>query len=139
MLANAFIVARGREEINQRFSPFPNSFPHALVFLRYAVYNISIAIADAVACAINTQEVSPAEPEFMRAAETLTGAPISTGDDVELLINGDEIFPAFLETIKEADTTRRDDFKELALITAEIERVRLLHRLWCILDGAVRH
>ena len=44
-------------------------------------------------------------PEFMRAAETLTGAPISSGDDVELLINGDEIFPAFLETIEQAEHT----------------------------------
>jgi cardiolipin synthase A/B len=45
------------------------------------------------------------EPEFMRAAEVLTGAPISTGDDVELLINGDEIFPAFLDTIERAEHT----------------------------------
>jgi cardiolipin synthase A/B len=44
-------------------------------------------------------------PEFMRAAETLTGAPISTGDDVDLLINGDQIFPAFLETIAGAEHT----------------------------------
>lgn len=43
--------------------------------------------------------------EFMRAAETLTGAPISTGDEVELLINGDEIFPVFLETIANAQHT----------------------------------
>jgi cardiolipin synthase len=44
-------------------------------------------------------------PEFMRAAETLTGAPISTGDDVDLLINGDAIFPAILETIAAAEHT----------------------------------
>ena len=43
--------------------------------------------------------------EFMRAAETLTGAPISTGDEVELLINGDEIFPCYLRTIREAQST----------------------------------
>ncbi len=42
---------------------------------------------------------------FMRAAEALTGAPISTGDDVELLVNGDAIFPAFLETIRDAEHT----------------------------------
>jgi cardiolipin synthase len=41
----------------------------------------------------------------MRAAEVLTGAPISTGDDVDLLINGDEIFPGFLETISQAQHT----------------------------------
>jgi cardiolipin synthase len=45
------------------------------------------------------------EAEFMRAAEVLTGAPISTGDDVELLINGDRIFPAFLDTISRAEHT----------------------------------
>ena len=43
------------------------------------------------------------EREFMRAAETLTGAPISDGNDAELLINGDNIFPAFLDTIRNAE------------------------------------
>jgi len=43
------------------------------------------------------------EREFMRAAETLTGAPISEGNDAELLINGDRIFPAFLDTIRNAE------------------------------------
>ena len=50
-------------------------------------------------------DLDVASVEFMRAAETLTGAPISTGDAVELLINGDEIFPAFLETIEQAERT----------------------------------
>jgi cardiolipin synthase A/B len=43
--------------------------------------------------------------EFLRAAEALTAAPISDGNDVELLINGDRIFPAFLETIERAERT----------------------------------
>jgi cardiolipin synthase len=43
--------------------------------------------------------------EFMRAAETITGAPITTGDEVELFINGDQIFPAYLETIRGAEQT----------------------------------
>ena len=42
---------------------------------------------------------------FLRAAEALTGAPISEGNEVELLINGDRIFPAFLETIASAERT----------------------------------
>jgi cardiolipin synthase len=42
---------------------------------------------------------------FLRAAEALTSAPISEGNDVELLINGDRIFPAFLETIAAARRT----------------------------------
>ena len=41
-------------------------------------------------------------PEFLRAAEALTGAPISVGDDVQLLINGDQIFPCYLDTIRAA-------------------------------------
>jgi cardiolipin synthase len=40
--------------------------------------------------------------DFLRAAEMLTGAPISDGNEVELRINGDEIFPTFLETIRSA-------------------------------------
>ena len=39
---------------------------------------------------------------FLRAAEALTGAPVSWGNDVELLINGDQIFPCYLRTIREA-------------------------------------
>jgi cardiolipin synthase A/B len=45
------------------------------------------------------------DPGFLRAAEALTGAPISWGDDVELLINGDRIFPCYLETIQRAERT----------------------------------
>ena len=43
--------------------------------------------------------------EFLYAAEAITGAPITTGNEAELLINGDEIFPAFLETIRSAERT----------------------------------
>jgi cardiolipin synthase A/B len=42
------------------------------------------------------------DERFMVTAEALTGAPVSVGDDVELLVNGDQIFPAFLETIEHA-------------------------------------
>jgi cardiolipin synthase len=50
-------------------------------------------------------ELDVRDPGFLRAAEALTGAPISTGDDVELLINGDAIFPVYLETIRGAQRT----------------------------------
>jgi len=50
-------------------------------------------------------EVDAGEESFLYATEALTGAPISYGNDVELLINGDNIFPAFLETIKDAERT----------------------------------
>jgi cardiolipin synthase A/B len=50
-------------------------------------------------------EVDVRSDDFLRAAEALTGAPISWGSDVELLINGDEIFPRYLRTIREARET----------------------------------
>jgi cardiolipin synthase A/B len=43
--------------------------------------------------------------EFMRAAEALTGHPIAEGCEVELLVNGDRIFPVLLETIAGAERT----------------------------------
>jgi cardiolipin synthase A/B len=50
-------------------------------------------------------EVDVGEPSFLRAAESLTGAPVSYGNDAELLINGDQIFPAYLESIRGAEET----------------------------------
>ena len=50
-------------------------------------------------------ELEPGSEAFLRAAEALTGAPISWGDDVELLINGDRIFPRYLEAIRNARET----------------------------------
>lgn len=51
------------------------------------------------------ESVAVESPAFLRAAEALTGAPISHGNEAELLINGDRIFPAFLETINSAERT----------------------------------
>jgi cardiolipin synthase len=50
-------------------------------------------------------EVDVREASFLRAAEALTGAPVSYGNDAELLINGDEIFPAYLGAIRDAEET----------------------------------
>jgi len=43
--------------------------------------------------------------DFMRATEAITAAPIAEGNEVELFINGDEIFPAMLETMAGAKRT----------------------------------
>jgi cardiolipin synthase len=43
--------------------------------------------------------------DFLAASEALTSAAISYGDDIDLLVNGDQIFPAFLQTIEEAQRT----------------------------------
>ena len=40
--------------------------------------------------------------EFLRATEAITMAPITHGNAAELLINGDEIFPAMLDTMNNA-------------------------------------
>jgi cardiolipin synthase len=50
-------------------------------------------------------EVDVRSEGFLWAAEALTGAPVSWGDDVDLLINGDQIFPCYLRTIREAQST----------------------------------
>jgi cardiolipin synthase A/B len=50
-------------------------------------------------------EVDVSEASFLRAAEALTGAPVSFGNDADLLINGDEIFPAYLGAIRDAEET----------------------------------
>jgi cardiolipin synthase len=47
-------------------------------------------------------EVEVGSAEFLRATEAITMAPISHGNDIELFINGDEIFPAMLETMRGA-------------------------------------
>ncbi len=50
-------------------------------------------------------EVDVADETFLRAAEALTGAPVSFGNDAELLINGDQIFPAYIGSIRDAEET----------------------------------
>ncbi len=50
-------------------------------------------------------EVDVREPSFLRAAEALTGAPVSQGNDADVLINGDEIFPVYLGAIRDAEET----------------------------------
>jgi len=50
-------------------------------------------------------ELDVGSEEFLRALEALTGAAVTTGNDLRVLTNGDEIFPAVLETIRGATTT----------------------------------
>jgi cardiolipin synthase len=52
-----------------------------------------------------SESVPADSPDFARAIEALTGAPITEGNAADLLINGDRIFPAFLETIDAAERT----------------------------------
>jgi cardiolipin synthase A/B len=54
---------------------------------------------------LHGEALDVADRAFLRAAEALTAAPISEGNHAELLINGDRIFPVFLETIRGAQQT----------------------------------
>jgi cardiolipin synthase len=48
------------------------------------------------------EELDIGSDEFLRATEAITMAPITHGNDIELLVNGDEIFPAMIETMRGA-------------------------------------
>src|SRR5918997_1707346 len=50
-------------------------------------------------------EVDVSDETFLRAAESLTGAPVSFGNDAEILVNGDQIFPAYIGAIRDAEET----------------------------------
>jgi cardiolipin synthase A/B len=47
----------------------------------------------------------PGSPEFGRLLESLTGSPVRRGNRVEVLRNGDQIFPAMIEAIESARDT----------------------------------
>ena len=47
-------------------------------------------------------EIDVASDGFLRASEALTSSPSTFGNAADLHINGDEIFPAFVETIRAA-------------------------------------
>ena len=47
----------------------------------------------------------PSGEGFLRAAEALTQAPVTRGNSAEILVNGDRIFPVFIETIASATAT----------------------------------
>jgi len=50
-------------------------------------------------------ELDPASTDFIKAVESITGAPSSEGNQVQLLVNGDQIFPAMLEAMRSATST----------------------------------
>jgi cardiolipin synthase len=54
---------------------------------------------------LDGEALDVSSPAFLAACEALTAAPISHGDDLDVLINGDEIFPVFLDTIRSAKHT----------------------------------
>jgi cardiolipin synthase len=51
------------------------------------------------------EEAGAGSDGFLAAVEAVTGFPVSDGNEVELLVNGDRIFPTILETIHGAQHT----------------------------------
>ena len=49
------------------------------------------------------EELDVGSDAFLRATEAITMAPITHGNDIELFINGDEIFPAMIATMRGAE------------------------------------
>ncbi len=52
-----------------------------------------------------TRKYDLEDPQFRRSMSVLLGPPIVEGNKVEVLLNGDEIFPAMLDAIKHAERT----------------------------------
>jgi cardiolipin synthase len=51
---------------------------------------------------LHGEDLDVGSPAFQRATEAITSSPVAAGNRAEILINGDEIFPAFIETIAAA-------------------------------------
>ncbi|HVF76795.1 MAG TPA: phospholipase D-like domain-containing protein [Solirubrobacteraceae bacterium] len=51
------------------------------------------------------KDIEVGSEEFLRATEAITMAPITHGNEIELFINGDAIFPAMIETMRAAQRT----------------------------------
>ncbi len=52
-----------------------------------------------------TREYETNDPQFRRSLGVLLGPPILEGNKVEVLLNGDQIFPAMLDAIRAAEKT----------------------------------
>src|ERR1700712_4412409 len=52
-----------------------------------------------------TRQYAPSDPQFRRSLGVLLGPPLVEGNKVDILLNGDQIFPAMLKAIREAKKT----------------------------------
>jgi cardiolipin synthase A/B len=87
-------------------------------------------------------EVELGEPSFYPTLEAYAGAPIVSGNEVRILLNGEEIFPAIVEAIRSAKTsiTYAQYFFEEGpvadeVVTALAERCRAGVPAHVLLDG----
>src|SRR5579864_7844559 len=90
--------ARIRALVNKRW-------PAAIVVTlgaRYAMDSLRHRRERGQGYSLRGGEIDVGSEAFLAATEAITSAPIAPGNSIELLTNGDEIFPAMLETIASA-------------------------------------
>jgi cardiolipin synthase len=83
---------------------WPTAIAVALI-ARYASDSLRHRREQGAGYELRGEAIEVGSDAFLRATEALTMAPITHGNDIELLINGDEIFPAMLETMAGAQRT----------------------------------
>jgi cardiolipin synthase len=94
----------------------------ALLGARYAVDSLRHRREAGQGYALRGEDLHVGSEAFLRAAESITSSPISHGNDLELFINGDQIFPAYLETIANAQ-------RSLNLLTFAYWRGDIAHQI----------
>jgi cardiolipin synthase len=82
---------------------WPTLVTAGLVMSHYASDSMRHRREQGVGYTLRGADLDVSTTAFLHAAEAITSAPISVGNDLELLINGDRIFPAFLATIAAAE------------------------------------
>ena len=80
---------------------WPTAIAVAIV-ARYAADSLRHRREQGQGYELRGESIEVGTDEFLRATEAITMAPIAHGNDIELFINGDEIFPAMLETMGNA-------------------------------------
>ncbi|MDP1847070.1 MAG: phospholipase D-like domain-containing protein [Solirubrobacteraceae bacterium] len=74
----------------------------AVLIARYAADSLRHRREQGQGYELRGESIEVGTDEFLRATEAITMAPIAHGNDIELFINGDQIFPAMLETMGNA-------------------------------------
>ncbi len=80
---------------------WPAAIAVALV-ARYAADSLRHRREQGQGYELRGESIEVGSDEFLRATEALTMAPVTHGNAIELFINGDEIFPAMVETMGNA-------------------------------------
>ena len=74
----------------------------AVLIARYAADSLRHRREQGQGYELRGEAIEVGTDEFLRATEALTMAPVTHGNAIELFINGDEIFPAMIETMGNA-------------------------------------